>query len=152
MLTDLSQRLPIGLESELAQGDISMEDQQGIINAAGNYREVASGPANQLSSFNQMTPRTVINRQFKEARRTLYEQFDEMSVSYIPSETNFITIDVKTDAAEICSKLQNKGVIVRPLSMYDMPSFLRVSIGTMEQNESFIAAFKSIYGWFHRAF
>ncbi|MBN1223833.1 MAG: histidinol-phosphate transaminase [Candidatus Aminicenantes bacterium] len=81
----------------------------------------------------------------KAGKKYLYEKFDEMSVVYIPSETNFITVDVKTDAVDVCAALQKRGIIVRPLSMYDKPSYLRVSIGTMKQNEKFIDAFKAIY-------
>ncbi|NIM59377.1 MAG: histidinol-phosphate transaminase [Candidatus Aminicenantes bacterium] len=78
-------------------------------------------------------------------KKFLYENFDKMSVFYIPSETNFITIDVKKNAEEICEELQKSNVIVRPLTMYGKPTFLRVTIGTPEQNKRFIDAFKRIY-------
>jgi len=78
-------------------------------------------------------------------KKFLYENFEKMSVFYIPSETNFITIDLKKDAIKICDDLQKRGVIVRPLSMYGKPTFLRVTIGAEEQNKRFIEAFKQIY-------
>jgi histidinol-phosphate aminotransferase len=78
-------------------------------------------------------------------KKFLYENFDKMSVFYIPSETNFITIDVKEDAERICEELQKSNVIVRPLTMYGKSTFLRVTIGTPEQNKRFIDAFKKIY-------
>ena len=78
-------------------------------------------------------------------KRFLYENFEKMSVFYIPSETNFVTIDIKTDTKSVCEKLQKKGVIVRPLTMYGKPTFLRVTIGTPEQNKRFMDAFKQIY-------
>jgi histidinol-phosphate aminotransferase len=78
-------------------------------------------------------------------KKFLYENFDKMSVFYIPSETNFITIDVKKNAEGICEELQKSNVIVRPLTMYGKPTFLRVTIGTPEQNKRFINAFKKIY-------
>jgi len=78
-------------------------------------------------------------------KRFLYENFDKMSVFYILSETNFITIDVKEDAKRICEELQKSNVIVRPLTMYGKPTFLRVTIGTPEQNKRFIDAFKKSY-------
>ena len=34
--------------------------------------------------------------------------------------------------------LQKNGVIVRPISNYNLPEFLRVSIGLKEENEMFI--------------
>jgi histidinol-phosphate aminotransferase len=77
-------------------------------------------------------------------KRLLYEHLGKMSVFYIPSETNFVTLDVKTDANKIAAELQKKGVIVRPLTMYGKPTFLRVTIGTLEQNKRFIETFKQI--------
>ena len=77
-------------------------------------------------------------------KRLLHEHLDKMSVFYIPSETNFVTLDVKTDANKIAAELQKKGVIVRPLTMYGKPTFLRVTIGTLEQNKRFIETFKQI--------
>lgn len=75
----------------------------------------------------------------------LYQKFEDMSVFYIPSETNFVTIDVKTDAVKIAEDLKKEGVIIRPLVMYGKPTFLRVTVGTMEQNKKFIDAFERLY-------
>ena len=75
----------------------------------------------------------------------LYEKFEEMSLFYIPSETNFVTLDAKTDANKIAEELQKEGVIIRPLTMYGKPTFLRVTVGTLEQNQKFIDAFRRLY-------
>jgi len=75
----------------------------------------------------------------------LYRHFEEFDIFYIPSETNFVTIDVKTDTKPIANELQKKGIIIRPLSMYGLPTFLRVTTGTPEQNKRFMDAFKKIY-------
>lgn len=78
-------------------------------------------------------------------KKFLYENFEEMSVFYIPSETNFVTIDLKADAESLCNELQKRGVIVRPLTMYGKPTFVRVTIGSPEQNKRFMKTFKKIY-------
>ncbi|MBC8359375.1 MAG: histidinol-phosphate transaminase [Candidatus Aminicenantes bacterium] len=78
-------------------------------------------------------------------KKYLYENFEKMSVFYIPSETNFVTIDVKKGTKRIFEELQRKSVIVRPLTMYGKPTFLRVTVGTPEQNRRFIEAFKQVY-------
>ncbi len=78
-------------------------------------------------------------------KKFLYEKFKELSVFYIPSETNFVTLDVKTDAVKIAEELQKEGVIIRPLTMYGKPTFLRVTVGTLEQNQKFIDAFRPIF-------
>lgn len=65
----------------------------------------------------------------------------EMKLEYIPSLGNFVTINVKR-AKIIYDKLLLLGVIVRPLMAYDMPQHIRVTIGTLDQNERF---FKSLH-------
>lgn len=77
-------------------------------------------------------------------KKYLYENLEKISVWYIPSETNFITIDTKTDAQRISDALQREGIIVRPLTMYGKPTFLRVTVGTAGQNRQFIDAYKRI--------
>lgn len=63
----------------------------------------------------------------------------ELGLEYIPSYGNFITIRVGK-AAEIFKRLLKRGVIVRPVAGYELPEHLRVSIGTPEENERFLAA------------
>ena len=78
-------------------------------------------------------------------KKFLYECFEKMSVFYIPSETNFVTIDVKTDAQKVADELKKRSVVVRPLTMYGKPTFLRVTVGTPEQNKKFIEVIRQIY-------
>lgn len=75
----------------------------------------------------------------------LYQRLQEMSVDYIPSETNFVTVDAKRDTRKISDEMQKEGVIIRPLAMYGQPNFFRVTISTPEQNRRFIEAFQNIY-------
>jgi len=81
----------------------------------------------------------------EQGKKYLYQRFKELDVFYIPSETNFVTIDMKTDAREIAEAFQEKGIIVRPLTMYGQPTFLRVTIGMPEQNKRFVEEFARIY-------
>jgi len=81
----------------------------------------------------------------EEGKNFIYQSLQKMSVDYIPSETNFVTIDAKTDSRKICEDMQKRSVIVRPLAMYGKPNFFRVTIGTPGQNQKFIEAFQNIY-------
>ena len=62
-----------------------------------------------------------------------------LDLSYIPSQTNFITFECKTSGQSIYDKLLEQGIIVRPLTPYGLPNHLRVTIGTAKQNERFLA-------------
>jgi histidinol-phosphate aminotransferase len=52
----------------------------------------------------------------------------------VPSEANFIMVKVG-DGAGVFEALQRRGVIVRPLRPYGLPEWVRVTVGTAEQNE-----------------
>lgn len=71
------------------------------------------------------------------------EGLKKLNISYIPSLGNFISIDVKKDGLEIYQTLLRQGIIVRPLTAYGMPTHLRVTIGTEEQNARFLAALEA---------
>lgn len=79
-----------------------------------------------------------------QGKQQLENGFKQLNISYIPSLANFISFDVKQDANIVYQKLLQKGVIVRPLVAYGMPSYLRVTIGTSQQNERFLMTLKTI--------
>ena len=83
----------------------------------------------------------------------LTQSFDEMGLPYIPSVGNFISFEIpalidqkatKISAAEVNAQLLAVGVIVRPIANYEMPTYLRVSIGTPAENKTFITKLKKI--------
>ncbi len=76
----------------------------------------------------------------------LYEQFTQMGLEYIPTETNFMMVNVRTDGMEVFRKLLQKGVIIRFDPGFGMPEWIRVTIGTQEENEIFIDALKAVLG------
>lgn len=67
-----------------------------------------------------------------------------LGLKWIASKGNFIAVDFQRDAASINQALLEHGVIVRPVKDYGMPSFLRISIGTHEENARFLKVLKSI--------
>jgi histidinol-phosphate aminotransferase len=72
--------------------------------------------------------------------RQLEEGSRRLGLEYIPSFGNFLTIRVGK-AAEVFRSLLKRGVIVRPVGGgYGLPEHLRVTIGTPEENERFLAA------------
>lgn len=73
----------------------------------------------------------------------LKQGFDQLGLEYIPSFANFISVKVG-NAAEYNRKLLQHGVIVRPVANYEMPEYLRVSIGLFAENEKFLQVLKEI--------
>lgn len=74
--------------------------------------------------------------------KQLISAFDEMSLDYIDSIANFICVNVGDDAMKVYDDLLYQGVIVRPIANYQMPEYLRITIGTEQENERFILALK----------
>lgn len=72
--------------------------------------------------------------------KQLETAFEAMGLSYIPSAGNFICVDFRREAMVINNELLQRGVIVRPVANYDLPTFLRVTIGTEAENQRFIDA------------
>lgn len=79
-----------------------------------------------------------------QGRKQLEAGLKQLNITYIPSLANFITINIQQDAKIIYEKLLQKGVIVRPLNAYGLPTHLRVTIGTHEQNERFLKTLREI--------
>ena len=67
-----------------------------------------------------------------------------MGLTVLPSQANFLAIGFGRDAKPVHQGLLERGIIVRPIASYDMPQFLRVSIGTEAENDRFLAALKDV--------
>jgi histidinol-phosphate aminotransferase len=80
-----------------------------------------------------------------EGKRYLYKELDKMGVSYVPSQANFIFIDFEKDSEEVFQALLREGIIIRPGKIWDYPTFARVTIGRIEDNQRFIKALKKIF-------
>ena len=71
----------------------------------------------------------------------LEKEFELLKLEYVPSCANFVLVNVG-DGDEVFRALQRGGVIVRPMRGYKMPAWIRVTVGTMEENRRFIAELK----------
>jgi histidinol-phosphate aminotransferase len=77
---------------------------------------------------------------------------DQLDLPFIPSKGNFIAFNVHSKTGnkkeysglDVYQLLLKEGVIVRPLSNYKMPDFLRVSIGLPEENQRFLSSLASV--------
>ena len=73
-------------------------------------------------------------------------EFNRLGLSFIPSVGNFICVKMPEgiDAMAVNDGLLQLGVIVRPVANYEMPEYLRVSIGIKAENQAFIAALEKV--------
>ena len=69
--------------------------------------------------------------------------FKQMGLDFIPSVTNFILVKVG-DGQRVFEELQKRGVIVRPMGIYQLPQWVRISIGTPAENSRCIETLKEV--------
>ncbi len=77
-------------------------------------------------------------------KKYFYKELDNMGISYVPSQANFILVNVKRDSWDFFQKLLRYGVIVRDMKPYKLESYIRVTIGTDKENNKFIEALKKV--------
>ena len=76
-------------------------------------------------------------------RAFLQKEFAAMGLEFVPSHANFVLVKVG-DGTAVFSALMQRGIIIRDMNAYGLPEWIRVSVGTMEQNERFLAALKAL--------
>jgi histidinol-phosphate aminotransferase len=68
--------------------------------------------------------------------------FRKLGLEYVPSYANFILVRVG-DGQNVFAAMQKLGVITRPMAGYGLPEWIRISIGTPQENERCLAALQS---------
>ena len=79
-------------------------------------------------------------------RKYLTEQCQALDLQVVPSEANFLLVDVARPGAAAAEALLRHGVIVRPMGGYGFPTHLRISVGTARENERCIGALRAVLG------
>ena len=78
-------------------------------------------------------------------RDRLHSFLKKLNLRFIPGTANFVMVEVG-DGDAVFLALQKKGIIVRPLRSYRLPTWIRISIGTPEQMERLEKALPEILG------
>ena len=78
-----------------------------------------------------------------EGRVYMQAQLTEMKLSFVRSAANFVFVNVG-DGEAVFKALLKKRIIVRALKGYQLPEWVRISIGTMEQNQKCITALREV--------
>jgi histidinol-phosphate aminotransferase len=99
--------------------------------------QVAAAAA--ITDYEHIERTRAFNRAGLEYLQTACER---LGLPFVPSQANFLLIEVGCECARIQQELLKRGVLVRTGEVFGMPTFLRVNTGTPEQNERFIEAFQ----------
>ncbi|HME43235.1 MAG TPA: histidinol-phosphate transaminase [Syntrophorhabdales bacterium] len=77
-------------------------------------------------------------------RDFFYGLFAELGLSFIQTEANFVLVHVGPDAENLTKKLFEKKILVRWMGAYELPEYIRVTIGTMEENKIFASGLRGL--------
>jgi len=76
----------------------------------------------------------------------LYQQCEDMGLEYAPTQANFMLVNVGMDSRECFDGLMRRGVTVRTGDIFGLTTWVRVTIGTQDENEHFIEALRGVLG------
>ncbi|MGE5706774.1 MAG: histidinol-phosphate transaminase [Bacteroidota bacterium] len=70
-------------------------------------------------------------------RDRLYGDLERLGLNFVPSHTNFILVEMKDETLvdRISQGLLSKGVVIRPLRSFGLPTCFRISVGLPEEND-----------------
>jgi histidinol-phosphate aminotransferase len=74
----------------------------------------------------------------------LYGELDRLGLHYLKSHGNFVLVEIGPHATDVHQKMLERGVIVRPCVNYDLPDFIRISVGDEAQNVRLIDALEEV--------
>ena len=77
-------------------------------------------------------------------RQYFHREFDRLGLEHAESHTNFVLVKIGPAALDVVEGLLRRGIIVRPMVAYELPEYLRISIGTPEQNGRLIDALEEL--------
>ncbi|MGI9264291.1 MAG: histidinol-phosphate transaminase [Gammaproteobacteria bacterium] len=80
----------------------------------------------------------------EEERNRVSKECGRLGLRCIPSAGNFVLVDMNQPALPIFDALLHQGVIVRPVDNYGLPNYLRITIGTHDENTRLIEALEHV--------
>jgi len=81
-----------------------------------------------------------------EGRDYLYGEFERMGLKYVPTQANFIFVDIQQECRPVFQALLREGVIVRTGDIFGYPTHIRVTIGKPDENRRFVTALTKVLG------
>ena len=69
--------------------------------------------------------------------------FNQRGLEYVKSYANFILVKIG-NGDQIFNDMLKQGVIVRAMSSYKLPDWIRISIGTPQQNQRVLEVLDSL--------
>ena len=117
---------------------VAQEELSGLLNRVRMPFNVST-PA-QAAACAALSDEEFLTRSYELNRRglgQLQSRLQDMGLETVPSFANFLLVRVGA-ATRVYQELLARGVIVRPVANYDLPEWLRVTVGLPQENERFL--------------
>ncbi len=79
-------------------------------------------------------------------RTQLVEGLKKLGLEPVPSQANFFFVDIKSDSRKVFQELLGRGIIIRTGDIFGHPTYIRVTIGTADQNRLFLEELEEALG------
>ena len=79
-----------------------------------------------------------------EGRKYIYREFEKMGLFCVPSQANFVFVDLGKDSKDALQDLLREGVIIRPGFIWGYPTFARITVGRLEDNGRLVKALQKV--------
>jgi histidinol-phosphate aminotransferase len=76
----------------------------------------------------------------KEGIAWLCTEIEKLGCRTFPTQTNFFLVDIGSDCKVLYEKMLRKGVIIRPMSAYGYSHYIRITVGTSQENQRLVNA------------
>ncbi|HZD40118.1 MAG TPA: histidinol-phosphate transaminase [Terriglobales bacterium] len=128
-------RIGYGVASKEVVGLLNRVRQPFNVNVVAQWAALAA-----LEDHEHVGRTLEVNRQ---GMAYLTQEITALGLEQVPSSANFVLLRVE-NGNEVFQQLLAQGVIVRPMAVYDLPEYIRVTVGTTEENRRFIEALKKV--------
>ncbi len=101
----------------------------------GTLGQVAARVALDDTSFVEQSRK--VNR---EGKQFWNENLARLGLFFYPTQANFIAVKVDRDAQAVFSAMADQGVTIRPMTSFGLPDWIRITVGTLQQNQRCLTA------------
>ena len=77
-------------------------------------------------------------------RNWLTEQLLGLDLNVLPSQANFILVQIEKDAVSVTDKLLHEGILVRHAASFALPDWIRISVAPHKYMEQLVSSLRII--------
>jgi histidinol-phosphate aminotransferase len=78
----------------------------------------------------------------REGKEYLCDAFTALGFKFLPSEANFVLLRVGPEAETLTKRLFDKKILIRWLGGYGLAEYVRITVGTRDENRTLVEALK----------